>query len=167
MKYLSSLDWNHIVTAIIAFVLGLIIKTLLDLDLAKFIVKWFYWLPVRFIFRDKPADLSGDWEQIWDFSAIDSAFSEITERHSHTEIKQFGSYCYSEFYSGESKYFFFGVISNNYIRGKWGDIKDKFGYHGVFELEIKTSKSLEGKWIGHRKKGKGIDGDNWIWKKRK
>jgi hypothetical protein len=165
MDILNKIDWWHIFTVVAAFLIGLLIKTLLDFNLAKIIVKRLYWFPTRFIFRQKPIDLSGDWEQIWDFSENES-YSKDIDRHSHTTMKQFGSYCYCEFYSQNEKYYFFGTISDNYVFGKWRDYKDKQGYFGTFQLRIVNSKKMEGKWIGHSKSTQSIYSDNWTWNKK-
>lgn len=165
MKLLHDIDWWKVITAIISFVIGLIVKTLLDYDLAKFIVKYFSWIPVRFIFRQKPPKISGDWEQQWDFAGTVNYLNE-TERHSYTNIQQIGNYCYCEFYSRNEKYYFFGKITDNYINGKWGDCKDELGYYGSFQLRIVNSKYMEGKWIGHSKTTQNILGDKWTWNKK-
>jgi hypothetical protein len=159
------INWPHILTGIIAFILGLIIKTLLDFNVAMYIVKWFYWIPTRSVFRDKPHKIAGDWEQTWDFSATNN-YSNITDRHSYTKIKQLGRYCYCEFYSVDGKYYVFGTISDSYFIGRWGDTKDKLGYYGTFQLRIINSNSMFGKWIGHSKSTQNIFGDNWTWTKR-
>jgi len=41
----------QILTPLIPFTLGIILKTILDFNLAFFIVKYFYWVPVRWLFR--------------------------------------------------------------------------------------------------------------------
>lgn len=161
-----NLDWSHVFTSVLAFVIGLIVKTLLDHNLAIWIVKYLNKTPVRFIYRTNPNKLNGDWEQNWDFTNAVDSYTEATERHSHTELKQLGKYLYCEFYSRDEKYFFFGEIKNNYVVGSWGDVKDKLAYHGSFELRIVDSKEMVGKWIGHSKIQPIINTDNWIWKKK-
>lgn len=161
-----NLDWSYVLTTVIAFLIGLIVKTLLDHNLAIWIVKYLNNTPVRFIYRTNPNKLSGDWEQNWDFTNAIDSYKETTERHSYTELKQLGKYLYSEFYSQDEKYFFFGEIKNNYIVGTWGDLNDKLAYHGSFELRVVDSKNMVGKWIGHSKNQHIINADNWVWKKK-
>jgi hypothetical protein len=48
----------HILIPLIPFVLGIILKTILDFNLAYFVVKRCYWLPVRWLFRTKPEVIS-------------------------------------------------------------------------------------------------------------
>lgn len=86
-------DLNVIATGLAAPVAVLIVKTLLDLSLARWFVKYFYWLPVRGLFRERPQDLSGKWEQIWEPGGSET-FNNATDRHSYTHIKQFGRYVY-------------------------------------------------------------------------
>jgi hypothetical protein len=160
------IGWTHIVTSVLAFVVGLIVKTLLDHNLAIWIVKYLNNTPVRFIYRTNPYKLSGDWEQCWDFENAVDSHMEAVERHSYTGIKQLGKYIYCEFYSGNEKYFFFGEIKNNFVVGTWGDLKDKLAYHGVFDLRLVNSKEMVGKWVGHSKNQPNINSDNWVWKKK-
>jgi hypothetical protein len=160
-----TIDWSHIFTAIISFVIGLIVKTLLDHNLAIWIVKYLNNTPVRFIYRTSPHKVSGDWEQIWDFNSTGN-YAKETERHSHTSLKQLGKYVYAEFYSRNEKYYMFGEIKDNYIVGHWGDTIDKIGYFGSFEIRIIDSKTMSGKWIGHSKNTQEIYGDKWNWNKK-
>ncbi|RZK16707.1 MAG: hypothetical protein EOO43_14205 [Flavobacterium sp.] len=159
-----NIDWTNIVTGLLAFLLGLLVKTLLDHNLAIWIVKYFNNTPVRFIYRTSPHNISGFWEQIWEFAAGES-FTNSTERHSHTRLKQLGKYIYGEFYSASKEYYLFGEIKDNYIIGHWSDKNDKLGYFGSFEIRIVDSNCMEGKWIGHSKKTQMIYGDLWNWKK--
>ncbi|MRV76777.1 hypothetical protein GJ700_34210 [Duganella sp. FT92W] len=104
-----SLDYNVIATGLIAPVAVLIVKTLLDFSLAHYFVKYFWWLPVRGLFRDHPVDLSGKWEQEWGAAGSDK-FQQITDRHSYSTIRQFGSYIYAEFDAKGEAYCLFGKI---------------------------------------------------------
>jgi len=160
-----SIDWSHILTALIAFIVGLIIKTLLDHNLAIWIVKYLSKTPVRFIYRTNPHKLHGDWEQLWKFTSVGSYSNDI-ERHSHTALKQLGKYVYAEFYSANEKYYMFGEIKDNYIVGHWGDLNDPIGYFGSFEIRIVNSRNMLGQWIGHSKKTQEIYGDVWKWDKK-
>src|SRR5690606_12973282 len=133
------------------FILGLIVKTLLDHNLALWIVKHLHRTPVRYIYRTNPNNISGDWEQTWTFENAVHVYTKDTERHSFTTIKQLGKYVYCEFYSRNEKYYLFGEIKNNYVIGHWADLNDKLAYHGSFELRIIDSLEMEGKWLGHSK----------------
>ena len=163
---MMELDWSSIIPGILGFVLGLILKGLLDLNFAMVSVKYLSWLPVRSIFRSTPKEVSGSWEQKWDFTT-DGRYINETDRHSHTEIKQLWKYIYAEFYSENDKYYIFGEIKDNYIIGHWGDLKDKEGYFGSFQLRVINSSLMTGRWIGHSKSTQDIFGDNWHWKKMK
>lgn len=160
------IDWSHVITSVIAFIIGLIVKTLLDHNLAIWIVKYFHKTPVRFIYRTNPNKLAGDWEQNWSFSNAKENYNKDTERHSFTELKQLGKYLYCEFYSRNEKFYFFGEIKNSFVVGTWGEISDKTSYHGSFELRIIDSKNLQGMWIGHSKFQPKINADQWIWSKK-
>lgn len=159
-----SLDWNAIVNSSIAFFILLILKTLLDFKVAQFFVKWFSWVPVRNYIRTKPASISGKWEQLWD-SANSASFELERDRHSHPEIKQLGSYCYSEFISKGVTYVVFGRVINEYFVGDWYDKKDPRGYFGAFQLQIIDSSNLRGRWVGHSKTVYEVKSDIWNWKK--
>lgn len=159
-----TINWTQIIVSALPFAILLTIKFLLDLRLASFAVKWFYWLPVRNIFREKPAQIDGDWEHVWQAGGSLS-FHEEKSRVGHTTMRQLGSYCYAEFYSNLRRYAFFGSIKGNYIVGEWYDIKDNAGYFGVFQLEIITSSRLNGLWLGHSKVGREIRHDLSQWTK--
>jgi hypothetical protein len=95
-----------IVTAIV-FVILILLKTLLDLKIAQYLVKYLYWLPLRNYFREKPACISGKWEQTWD-SAGSANFQYPNERTSELVLRQFSGYCYAEFVSKGDTYVVFG-----------------------------------------------------------
>lgn len=111
------IDYNVIATGLLAPIAVLAVKTLLDFSLAHIFVKYFSWVPLRGMFRDKLPKLKGEWEQIWG-SAGSSDFEKDTDRHSHMELKQFSRYCYAEFTSKGVKYCLFGKIKNSYIVGE-------------------------------------------------
>ncbi len=159
-----NIDYNVIATGLLAPVAVLAVKTLLDFSLAHVFVKYLSWLPVRGMFRDKPPNLKGEWEQIWG-SAGSGDFEKDTDRHSHMELKQFGRYCYAEFTSKGVKYCLFGKIKNSYLVGEWYDIKEKTAYFGGFQLRIIDSSTIEGKYVGHSRKTCKVQQDDWNWKK--
>lgn len=158
------IDLNVIATGLLAPVAILIVKTLLDFKLAHLFVKFFWWLPVRGMFRSKPLNISGSWEQLWE-SAGSDGFAEPSQRHSHPSIRQFGSYCYTEFQSKKITYVVFGKVVNDYFVGDWYDKSDSNGYFGAFQLQIVDSKTMKGKWIGHSKTKYDVKGDEWCWNK--
>ncbi len=159
-----TLDWNVIATGLAAPVAVLIVKTLLDFSLAHYFVQWFSWIPTRGLFRHKYPNLKGQWEQIWG-AANSEDFKEEIDRHSYTEIKQFGSFCYAEIKSKGVTYAVFGQIRNSYLFGEWYDKDDKYAYYGAFQLRIVDSNLLEGKFVGHSKKTCEVKQDSWIWNK--
>jgi hypothetical protein len=158
------IDWNVIATGLLAPVAVLIVKTILDFKLAPLLVKYFWWFPVRGIFRSKPINIAGKWEQIWE-SADSLGFSEISERHSYPVIRQFGSYCYTEFESKSKTYVVFGKIVNDNFVGDWFDKTDINGYFGAFQLQIIDTKTMKGLWVGHSKIKHEVKGDEWLWNK--
>lgn len=159
-----SLDLNVIVTGLAAPVAVLLVKTLLDFSLAHIFVKYIGRIPVRCIFRDKPPDLSGPWEQLWG-SAGSETFQNDIDRHSHTEVAQFGRYCYAELYSKGILYCMFGKIEGAYLIGTWYDKKDKHAYFGAFQFRIVDSNTLEGKYVGHSRRTGVVQQDDWNWKR--
>lgn len=54
-----SIDWNVIATGLLAPVAVLIVKTILDFKSAPLFVKYFWWIPVRGMFRSKPIKIAG------------------------------------------------------------------------------------------------------------
>lgn len=158
------INWDSVATGTITFIVLLVVKSLLDLKVSQSIVKWFGWLPVRNIFREKPLQVHGRWEQVWD-SANSGSFLNEVDRHSHPEISQLGSYCYSEFISKGVTYVVFGRIIGNYWVGDWYDKNDPSGYFGAFQLLIHNANLMSGKWIGHSKAVHEIKADKWQWKR--
>ena len=56
---------SQILTYVAIFVVGVVVKTLVDLDIAAALVKYCpKGLPLRFIFRHKYHNLVGTWDQI-------------------------------------------------------------------------------------------------------
>ena len=159
-----SIDWNTVITSLVTFIALLILKVLLDLKLTQFFVKYLYWVPVRNYFRAKPISISGQWEQKWEAAGSES-FLDPTDRHSHPDIKQLGSYCYAEFISKGVTYAIFGRVIEGYLVGDWYDKNDPLGYFGAFQLQIQNSKRMQGRWIGHSKSTHTIKGDEWKWNK--
>lgn len=159
-----NIDLNVIATGLAAPVAVLIVKTLLDLSLAHWFVKYFFWLPVRGFFRDHPQDLSGKWEQTWEPGGSET-FINPTDRHSYTNIKQFGRYVYAEFDSKGRTYCMFGRIRNGYVIGEWYDKADRYAYFGAMQLRIAGGNVLKGLYIGHSFRTSEVGYDEWNWKK--
>ncbi len=157
---------NQLLTPLIPFTLGIILKTLLDFNLAFFVVKHFYWLPVRWLFRAKHENISGNWTQLWE-NINSEKYEEVAGRKSSLKLKQFGKYIYGEFrVNNDEKYFVFGEIIGRNIVGKWGDVKNTLGYFGSYELRIVDSQNISGIWLGHsNSKPNIINHNNWSWTK--
>lgn len=161
---MPTINWGSIATGTITFIALLALKTLLDLRVALVFVKWFSWLPVRNVFRNKPLSLAGQWDQTWE-SADSESFTKGSDRHSNPIIKQLDCYCYAEFFSKKVKYILFGKVIGSYLVGDWYDANDPHGYFGAFQLEIVDSKTMKGRWVGHSKTSHEIKGDVWEWNK--
>ncbi len=156
------IDYNVIATGLIAPVAVLLVKTLLDFSLAHIFVKYFWWLPVRGLFRDKPAKIAGEWFQHWG-SAGSENFSDATQRQDKTKIRQFGRYCLAEFKAQGVTYRLFGRIKNSYLIGEWYDVDQKTAYFGTFQLRILDSSTMEGKYVGHSRNTCAVQQDGWDW----
>lgn len=156
----------HILTPLIPFGLGILLKVILDFNLAIFIVKYLYWIPVRSIYRTKPIDISGEWTQIWENDQSEKYKSE-EGRKSRLIIKQFGKYIYGQFRANnDEEYFVFGEVIGKSVIGKWGDKTTELGYYGSYELRIVDSKNVEGVWLGHSNSlPNKINSNKWSWKK--
>lgn len=159
-----NIDLNVIATGLAAPVAVLLVKTLLDFSLARCFVKYFYWLPVRGLFRDRPQDLSGKWEQTWEAGGSET-FNNATDRHSYTYIRQFGCYVYAEFDSKGRKYCMFGKIQNGYVIGEWYDKANRYAYFGAMQLRIAGGNVLKGLYIGHSFRTSEVGHDKWNWQK--
>jgi hypothetical protein len=157
-----NIDWNHIVTASILLVILIILRMLLDMRIAVFVVKYFHFLPMRRFFRERPVSIEGKWRQIWSI-ADHSSFAEEDDRYSAVKLRQFGRYCYGEFRSDNRIYCVFGKITHGFFHGEWYDKKDEMGYFGTFQLIIVDERNMNGKWIGHSKFSAIIQEDNWVW----
>jgi hypothetical protein len=142
------MDYN-IFTPLIPFGLGILLKIFLDFNLALYVVKYLYWIPVRSIFRTKPEIIAGNWTQIWENNTSEK-YEPEQARQSKIRLKQFGKYVYGEFRSNnDEEYYLFGEIIGKNIIGKWGDKKSNLGYFGSYELLIVDSQHIQGIWLGH------------------
>jgi hypothetical protein len=137
-----TIDLPLVLTHSAAFATGLVLKALLDFDVAHFVVKYFYWVPVRTIFRRSDPPLGGTWEEGWETDAV--SHRDPKDRHSHPVIRQLGAYCYAEHYAKGIKYKIFGSIRGNFLVGHWADANDPLGYFGTFQLRIVDSNTLDG-----------------------
>lgn len=159
-----NLDLNVVATGLAAPVALVIVKAVLDFSLAHCFVKYFHWIPVRGLFRDHPQDLSGKWEQTWGPGGS-ADFSDATDRHSYTSIKQFGRYLYSEFESKGRTYCMFGRIRNGYVIGEWYDKADRYAYFGAMQMRVIGGAALKGLYIGHSFRTGEVRQDIWNWRK--
>lgn len=155
-------DINVVLTGLLCPVALLVVRFFLDLRLADWIVKYFWWVPVRSLFRLRPIDVSGVWEQTWG-SAGSESFKLDKDRHSYTTIRQFGPYCYAEFYSKGAAYCIFGKQEGGYITGTWKERDDDSSYFGAFQLKIVDAKKLSGRFVGHSKTTSQVLQDEWDW----
>lgn len=153
-----------LIYAVAPFAAVFVLKLLLDLRAAHFLVKYFFWVPLRNYFREKPVSLSGEWEHLWGAGGS-AGFAAPVDRHGHTMLRQLGSYCYAEFYSQGIRYAFFGQIKGGYWVGEWFDVQDQAGYYGAFHVEIVSSKQMRGLWLGHSKTNRDIRSDSTEWKR--
>lgn len=156
------INWDVVATGLVAPLSVLVVNYLLDLTLACWIVKYFWWLPVRKVMRDKPPLLAGQWEQVWS-SGGSVSFSLENDRHSYLEMRQFGRYLYAEYHAKRRTYFFFGRIKGHYVVGSWSDREDELGYFGAVQLRISNSDLLEGMYVGHSNKTGSVGAAEWRW----
>ena len=161
---LVNLDLNVIATGLAAPVAVLIIKTLLDFSLAHYFVKYFWWLPVRGLFRDHPADLSGKWEQTLGAGGSET-FKDSVDRHSYTVMRQLGRYIYTEFDSKDVSYALFGKIRGSYVIAEWYDRADKYAYFGAAQFRILDISELDGFYVGHSRRTAAVGQDTWKWRR--
>jgi hypothetical protein len=157
-----ALDYNVIATGLAAPVALLLVKLLLDFSLAHVFVKYFWWLPVRSLFRDQPIDLGGKWEQTWE-SGGSPNYQQPTDRHSYATIRQFGRYIYAEFDAKGDSYCFFGKIRGSYIVAEWYDKNDKHAYFGAAQFRIVDKKAFEGIYVGHSRRTAAVGQAEWKW----
>lgn len=157
---------HQMLIPLIPFVLGIVLKTILDLNLALYVVKYLNRLPVRWLFRTKPEVISGQWTQHWE-NDISDRYQDKAGRQSALTIKQFGKYIYGEFrVNNDEEYFVFGEIIGRNIIGKWGDRRNSLGYYGSYELRIIDTNKIEGIWLGHsNSQPNDINHNRWTWKR--
>ena len=158
-----TIDLPTVATTSAGFVLVLLLKALLDFNLAPILVKYLHRLPVRNFFRSKPPSLAGQWEMNWETDSPN--FASATDKHDHPVILQLDRYCYADFVSKQKRYAFFGRIKGAYVVGDWYDQSDPHGYYGTFQLRIVDSGHLAGRYIGHSKRDGIVGGGEWKWTK--
>ncbi|GAD66660.1 hypothetical protein [Vibrio proteolyticus] len=158
-------DPNLILNTSIGFLFALLLKFLLDLKLAIYAVKFLHFLPVRTLFRSNPPEIKGEWQQSW-FVKSSTTFDTDSSRQSAARMRQLGSYCYSEFHSGDDTYVLFGKLDRDQFVGEWHDLNDSLGYSGSFHLIVKSGKQMEGKWIGNSKTTNEVKSGDWQWVKK-
>jgi len=158
-------NFMSFVSGVLIFVGGIVVKLVLDLNLAPMLVKWLSYINLvsRTIFRSMPPSLSGNWEVYWESDSID--FPNSSERTKKAKIYQFANYTFCEYEAGERLYCFFARSKNTYLTGNYWDKKDPLGYHGAFQLKIVNSDKMVGRWAGHSNKGIEINTDTYIWEK--
>ena len=133
---------------IYTFMLGIILKVLLDMNLGTKLIKYFYWASPRSIFRKNTNKISGIYKQYWQLKR-NARYKKVGDRQSLITLKQFSNYCYGEFTAKNDKYYLYGEIVDKKIIGHWSDVTNKVGYFGSFELSIIDKKNITGFWIGH------------------
>lgn len=154
-----------IISTLGALFILVLLRFLLELRLAHVLIKYVSWLPIRSLTREKPISIRGKWHQSWKNEETSKNFEEEADRTSTTTVKQFGQYCYAEFYSGGRVYVMFGRINGTTLIGEWYDRKMETGYFGAFQLNINDDQNMTGKWIGHSKNTTLIRSSDWKWKK--
>lgn len=162
MSIISQVNWPAVLTSVASFLLGIVVKTVLDLRTGLFIVKYFSWICPDRLFRDNSYKLSGIWEHVWS-SGRSEAFENPLDRHSHSKLYQLGPYCTAEFIAKRHTYIFFGKLRGEYLVGEWFNKQDRAGYYGAFQLRVLDSSHLDGMWIGHSKTVNKIRVDSFKW----
>jgi hypothetical protein len=154
----------HIFTPLIPFIIGIILKTILDFKLGPYMVKWLHWIPVRSIFRMKVENIAGEWKQVWS-NTLSERYPAEQARTSKMIIKQFGSFVYGEFRANnDEEYYIYGELIGRNIVGKWRDRKNDLGYFGAFEVRIINNAQIHGLWCGHSNvRPEEIYTDHWDW----
>ena len=133
-----------LLTPLIPFLIGVLLKVVLDFKLGPYVVKCLYWIPVRSIFRMKVEDIAGDWQQVWS-NELSVRYPAEQQRTSKMTIKQFGSFVYAEFRANnDEEYYLYGELIGRNIVGKWRDKKNDLGYFGAFEVRIMNNNNIHG-----------------------
>lgn len=158
----SGIDWAHVLSVVAAFLIGIVVKTLLDLRLALFLIKYFWWVRPRWIFGENPHGLAGTWKHIWD-SGGSEKYVNADDRSDHATMRQLGQYCYADFIYQGKRYYFFGRVHGDYLVGEWFDLKDRSGYFGTFQVRVVSSDSMKGLWMGHSKESHLIRTGDSTW----
>lgn len=130
------------------FILGIILKVLLDMNLGATLIKYLFWASPRSIFRKNTYKISGIYKQHWQIKR-NARYKKVSDRQSLITLKQFSNYCYGEFTAKNDKYHLYGEIIDKKIIGQWSDSKNTMGYFGTFELSIIDRKNITGFWVGH------------------
>lgn len=156
-------DWPSLLIGASPLIIGFILRLLLDLRVAPFIIKWLSWMPTRGIFHEKPPDLRGEWDVFWESSS--SNFPDAKDRHKTATIYQLHDHVYADYAARDQRYCMIGKIEGGYITGVWYNLKDRHGYRGAFQLRIVNSGKLEGRWLGFSTTKFEISSDLYSWTK--
>jgi hypothetical protein len=159
---LSLINWTTVLSSAAAFVVGIVVKTLLDFRLALWLVRYFWWVRPRWILGENPHTLAGTWEHIWGAGGSEG-YANPTDRHCHATMRQLGRYCYADMIYKGVRYYFYGAVHGQYLVGEWFDLTDRSGYFGVFQLRVVNSNRMEGKWMGHSQSEQIIRVDTSEW----
>lgn len=154
-----------LLSGVLIFIAGVIVKLILDLNLAPYIVRWLSYLNIasRAIFRNIPPSLSGSWQIYWESDSDD--FLDASDRNKKAEIYQFSNYIFCEYTANNRTYCLFGKSKNTYLTGNYWDKNDRLGYHGAFQLKIINSEKMIGRWAGHSNKNNDINTNTYTWSK--
>ena len=154
----------HLLGTVAVLAIVLVLRALLDLEMGVWVVRLLYWVPTRWIFRNRCIPLQGQWEHIW--SGKDNLNLDEKDRHGQHYMYQLFRWVYAGTRSRGKVFSAFGRIQGDYLIGRWYDNKDEAGYFGAFQLRIIDSTQLEGKWIGHSKQNPAlIRVGSWKWQK--
>ena len=104
---------SWITPSVITLVGVIILRQILDLGLAMFLVKILGALPFRTFFRSAPNNVKGTWRQSW--TTDSENFKEATDRCDTVKLSQLHVWVYGEFFAKKQRYVFFGKIKGEYL----------------------------------------------------
>ena len=131
-------NFLSLVGGVLIFVAGIIVKLILDLNLAPILVKWLSYINLisRAIFRNIPPSLSGSWDVYWKSDSKD--FKESADRKKTAKIYQFSNYTFCEYEAKDRTYCFFAKCKNTYLRNTLLDnlIDNRSTFEKLLQLNI-------------------------------
>lgn len=162
---MNNIDWTSLLIGASPFLIGLILKFLIDIKLwpPLIVILSSLKVPVKRIYGEDPPNLRGEWDVEWESKSEN--FPDPKDRHKCSKVYQYSTFIYATYAGKDRRYCMTGKIEERYLTGVWYDKKDKLGYRGAFQLRIVNSSIMKGRWLGFSSTSEVINSDSYTWTK--